>query len=708
MIIDTLNKINSQPTDNTWTILAIIIPLVAALIGFLWRKYKIKVNKYYDIRGKSSQNIKANEFLEDRPYYKYYHLRDEDIKLRRAIEEHKNVIVIGKSLSGKTRAIFEALKILKSPYYIFKLRGIKVDTEDFFIPKKIFWWRIRVLFINDLHIFVNEEYFQHALRLALNEKICIVATCRSEIEQEYVEKKLTDNGLDLSTVFSEILHLLNVEEKVAKKAAKEAGKKWDPVNFDGTIGSAVMPLAEMTNRFRNSEKEEMIVLLSIKKMYKVGLYYGINLFHEKWLRKIVETEMHIQNNSSWYELLEKLKKKEFISLTNRDKLISIEIAYLERIIVSAINFKSLAEEMNEKIILFKETPEALELIGDRAFNIALPTETFYDIAIQSYTFALNKYRSDNKLKEKANISIKIGNVFCRYENFKNSRENLLKAIEHYTEAFNTYADEKYSLEFATAMDNLGVAYSHLSNLEVQRDNQFEDILNSIAYHQLSIEKRRIHPNSIAYARSQNNLGTAFYKLAFLKEPDINFSKSLNCYNEALTIYTIDKLPSKYAMIQINIAAVYWGLIKKSTLNDETKVNNLRMCIFHSEKALSIYDDNKQPTECADTYVNLGIAYSELSNFNNKSYNLYKSVEFFQKALDLNEYNPNTNQYALTCENFGVVYTSLAIIENPKENYKKALIYFYKAATIYDKLKRDKDYNDVIGYIKKVEKLIQEL
>jgi len=52
--------------------------------------------------------------------------------------------------------------------------------------------------------------------------------------------------------------------------------------------------------------------------------------------------------------------------------------------------------------------------------------------------------------------------------------------------------------------------------------------------------------------TQNNLGTAYSDLAGVRDTESNLEKAFNAYQEALKIYTVEKHPIMYQLVESNI------------------------------------------------------------------------------------------------------------------------------------------------------------
>ena len=93
----------------------------------------------------------------------------------------------------------------------------------------------------------------------------------------------------------------------------------------------------------------------------------------------------------------------------------------------------------------------------------------------------------------------------------------------------------------------------------------------------------------------------------MRDKEENSAKAIHAYEEALKIRTIDKYPLDYARTQNNLGNAYWNLG-----NVRDKEENLTKAIRAFEEALKIRTLEKYPIEYAATQNNLGNTYGTLA------------------------------------------------------------------------------------------------
>ncbi|MDJ1169865.1 CHAT domain-containing protein [Roseofilum sp. BLCC_M154] len=106
-------------------------------------------------------------------------------------------------------------------------------------------------------------------------------------------------------------------------------------------------------------------------------------------------------------------------------------------------------------------------------------------------------------------------------------------------------------------------------------------------------------NPEQYAATQNNLGTAYWELASIREKGENLDKAIAACNNALKFRTPDKCPQDYAQTQNNLGVAYQEL---ASIREKGK--NLEEAIQAYRQALTIHLPQTLPLDCLNTAKNL--------------------------------------------------------------------------------------------------------
>jgi len=184
--------------------IGILLTITISLISFVWFLYKRrkKLKAIYRVMWKKSSSLKPDEVLGMRPFDEYYYLREEDELIGKKISDKENVLVIGRPLAGKTRAVYQALTSLNEPRDVIIPKFYDINPESFLTPTHLTFWRSHILFLDDLHRFVELQNFEHLLKEFLGrEDTIVVATCRSGLEYEKTKNKMLEKGMDLAMTF---------------------------------------------------------------------------------------------------------------------------------------------------------------------------------------------------------------------------------------------------------------------------------------------------------------------------------------------------------------------------------------------------------------------------------------------------------------------------------------------------------------------------
>jgi len=99
------------------------------------------------------------------------------------------------------------------------------------------------------------------------------------------------------------------------------------------------------------------------------------------------------------------------------------------------------------------------------------------------------------------------------------------------------------------------------------------------------------------------------------------------YQEALKIYTLEKLPLDYAGAQNNL-----GVIWRALAEIQDKAHNCNMAIKAYQEALKVYVLGKFPIDYAMTQYNMGIVYYTLAKIQDKDYNYNIAIKAYKESI----------------------------------------------------------------------------
>ncbi len=379
-------------------IISILLAIAFKLIGYLNKRRKL-LNSIYDVKWKSTAKLRAKEVMGERGSPKigfrdYYSSRPEDERILAKIENRENVLIVGPPLAGKTRAAYHAFKRLNKTHDVIIPRCDHINTETFLVPWNWKSWRPRILFLDDIHKYVEKKGFERLLRAFLDTDTIIVATSRSGIEYKKIEARIGGGDIDPALIFGGSgIELKTITEEEGKRIADAVNIPWANVkfNFNGTVGSILLPLREMEIRFGQCEREEKAILRAIKLLFYSGIYKAKQFFPLDWIKIACSNKGLEGEDYAWSNWLERLKEKEFVKLEADGVL--VEEVYLEYLVKLETEQTKL-QVLEEMSGVFSDIPEAIFLLGNKACEfgtVELEKAEFMKLAIEAYEEALKIY-----------------------------------------------------------------------------------------------------------------------------------------------------------------------------------------------------------------------------------------------------------------------------------------------------------------------------
>jgi len=292
------------------------VSLIILIVGYFIRKHK-RFKKYYVGIINSPKALKPVDIMgirgdEGHGFRSYYFERNEvDGEIRRIVNDRKHVLITGKPLSGKTRLIYQTMKMLGDNYVIVIPRMVDIDPSEFLFPPKTVQKKIMIVVFDDMDKFAGKQNFQFLMEGLLRQGAMIVATVRSGPEHERLRKTLETGH---SLIFSQRFEIPSLSEDEASVIAKETGRGLSS-GFDGTAGSIFLGLEAMKGRFDECSSVEKSVLKCIKRLYYSGLYLEREVFSLKQIRNLGRVWKQLElSQYQWDEIVENLEKVGFITV----------------------------------------------------------------------------------------------------------------------------------------------------------------------------------------------------------------------------------------------------------------------------------------------------------------------------------------------------------------------------------------------------------
>ena len=158
-------------------------------------RHKRKLRAQYEIIWTNSCNLQPQDVLglRGQPAYgfrTYYYERPTDRTIKERLANSQNLLVVGKPLAGKTRAIYQALINAPKSFDVIIPRLVDVNLEDFRIPWRLTFWRQKVLLLNDLDKYLEKQNVKYLIQGFLQAGAIIAASCRAGGEYKKVLHEL--------------------------------------------------------------------------------------------------------------------------------------------------------------------------------------------------------------------------------------------------------------------------------------------------------------------------------------------------------------------------------------------------------------------------------------------------------------------------------------------------------------------------------------
>ncbi|MCK4765856.1 MAG: TIR domain-containing protein, partial [Candidatus Aminicenantes bacterium] len=318
----------------------------------------------------------------------FYWEREFDQSIFTHLMNSKSVLVVGNSLSGKTRALFEAIK--KRPDSIVLIPfDYSLPINNYELPanrdKKI------IAVFDDFDLFIDrysKKGIEKLLFKLIDNDILIAATCRSGNELKYLEDQLSHHVTEiLRTVVIKRMNPKQVAEfnnYLDEEIKPKREITLDTDGFDHNIGSYFLELSLMQQRY--SKLEEITkkynttspkrlpreILIALKYFYYLQNTVGKTTFLTDKIKDYCERSLLGKRpnapTGSFYSQLDQITNKtgktEFIPSEWHDALdllsssvyklnfidwhgehIQAEEAYLEKVIESDMNSENIIESI---------------------------------------------------------------------------------------------------------------------------------------------------------------------------------------------------------------------------------------------------------------------------------------------------------------------------------------------------------------------------
>jgi tetratricopeptide (TPR) repeat protein len=300
--------------------------------------------------------------------------------------------------------------------------------------------------------------------------------------------------------------------------------------------------------------------------------------------------------------------------------------YRDRLAPTAPDFQQLtivirAYEQAMKLVDMK-SDDLPDLLNDIANLYWIKARSGYGLtvanlekALKAYQFALDRTNPDVQPQTYAMIQNNLGSVYSDLSVQRSPEENLQAAIKAYQSSIQYRSFETDPARYAATQNNLGTAYWNLAQYQSSMVNLQASVS---AYHE-ALRYYTPDQEPLHYAMLQNNLGTAYWNLSrcdqavqelAMAEDFLNLA--IGAYRVALIYRTLEVAPLAYAATQNNLGTAYWHLANQASTHFDDRALYLLGAIDAYQEALSAVQSlSAAPSLSFDisaTHHHIGLAY----------------------------------------------------------------------------------------------------
>ncbi|MBW4421011.1 MAG: tetratricopeptide repeat protein [Myxacorys californica WJT36-NPBG1] len=314
-------------------------------------------------------------------------------------------------------------------------------------------------------------------------------------------------------------------------------------------------------------------------------------------------------------------------------------------------------------------------------------------ALKAYQFALERTDAETQPEICAMLLNNLGSVYSDLSYRDAPVENLQQAIAAYQSCLQYRVAEEDPSRYAATQNNLGTAFWNLA----QHQQTAVNLQQAIAAYNEALRYYDPEREPLHYAMLQNNLGTAYWTLSQCDEAmealgtlaEDFLLLAIGAYRVALVYRTLEAAPVAFAATQNNLGTAYWHLANQPTTHYEDRQNYLHCAIAAYQDSLSavqyLSNAGTSPApalsfDASATHYNLGAACYQtaiddrapLSSSDRSSY-LETALQHHVQALHGWQNNPDFYSNALSAivqtvrtfhDRFGIQGQTLALSRVP--------------------------------------------
>jgi CHAT domain-containing protein/tetratricopeptide (TPR) repeat protein len=274
--------------------------------------------------------------------------------------------------------------------------------------------------------------------------------------------------------------------------------------------------------------------------------------------------------------------------------------------------------------------------------------------------------------------------------------NIFTAIKFYDEALKFISPDIDPLNYATIMNNQGLAYSNALLLGDRTAN----LKNAIRCFDEALKFRKPEVTPLEYARTMDSRGTAYIDLPTGGDRIENLELAIHCFEEAIKIWFQENATFDYAMTLHNLGLAY------SNLPTGDLTENLKEAIRCYDKSLKIITPETEPSKYALIMNNRGVAFDQFL-IGDLDENRLNAIQCYDEALRFRKPEKSPLDYAMTIENKGIALAGLRIGDRDK-NLFDAISCFLLGLKFYSAKKTPSEYARIMGNLGNAYSDLQEV
>jgi len=310
-------------------------------------------------------------------------------------------------------------------------------------------------------------------------------------------------------------------------------------------------------------------------------------------------------------------------------------------------------------------------------------------ALQKYEEIIDNFSPEDMPDLYAHIMNNMGNAYITIAEYKDTRQNISRAIDSYVKAMDYFKANGDNADICTLLINLGNAYRTLSDL----DNCQNSAESSINLYKEALKRISADDYPLDYAMIQYNMGLSYNQAGSEKNASNCLKIARDIYEKSLDIYTLSEDPQTYATIRYNLGNIYRHLWRTEDFFVFEKAKK------NYEQVLNVWTSESFPLYYAKVNACLGMLYSKLYA-ENKSYNSYENARLrFKESLRLITMERYPVNFAKTNMELGNLFIIAWEYTKNEELYYNAVYCYENSLKVFTSSGYQKYYSNLTANLK---------